>query len=261
MIRIDLDRQWQTLSDASILKGAIPRQTRYGESVDAIPYGDVVDQLIDPKDYKEVIERCHTEHLFPMYHQKASWAPEGFVWNQNGLKYCWAWSLVASLMDVRAREGKSTVLLAPITLGHLVGWRNRGNYLENAIHGLKEVGVSSQSFVPNQHLSNPRSFKEGWKEDRTNYRLGEVWDCDNTSTQSMIQHCTTILSTGTPLYVGYDWWGHAVECVGLEWDESVKNNLIWKIRNSHGENELLELTGRRAVPDEAFGIRSSITNV
>ena len=110
------------------------RRTKYGHSsainagltpVEAIP-----DVLVSPTDYKDVLAKAHELKILPVYHQYNSWAPAGtFRWNQNGLPYCWTWSGTAGLLDVRAIEQKPTVLLAPVSMGFLVGWKDRGNYL------------------------------------------------------------------------------------------------------------------------------------
>jgi hypothetical protein len=77
----------------------------------------------------------------------------------------------------------------------------------------------------------------------------------------MIQHAISILWTGRPLYIAYNWWGHALECCGVRWDESVKYNIVWQIRNSHNEEDIIELTGDRGIPDESYCIRASTTLV
>ena len=237
--------------------GAFPRRTVYGRAPGLIPVGELMpDKLIQPSDYKEMIAECHADELFPLYHQRESWAPPGIAWEQDGLNYCWAWGCTAALMDLRSREGRATVHLSPVSLGWTVNWRNDGNYLESAIGGLRERGVCSMEFTPDPYSLRPNRFKAGWEADALKYRLGEVWDCDP---QKMIQHALTILATGTPLYIAYNWWGHALECVGLRWDERELNNVVWIIRNSHGEDDVIELTGTRGVPDEAYGLRASLT--
>lgn len=239
--------------------GAIPRKTAYGDSLGLLPFGEAFpDLVVEPNDYKEVIRHCHDEQIFPLYHQRASWAPSGKRWNQNGLNYCWSWGGTAALMDIRAREEKPAVELAPVSMGYLVNWRNAGNYLESMIDGLKKTGVCSAEFVPDPFSMNPRKFKAGWDEDRLNYRLGEVWDCDP---RRMLQHSLSVLRTGTPLYIAYNWWGHALEVVAIRWDESQRDNVVWVIRNSHNEDDVIELTGANGVPDEAYGFRASLTDV
>lgn len=170
---------------------------------------------------------------------------------------CWAWGLAASIMDVRAREGKPTKLLAPVSLGFTVNWANRGNYLESAIRGATERGICEAEYVPDPFSRAYKGYRQGWEQNALLYRLAESWDVDNRSTSAMIQHSISVLSTGTPLYVAYNWWGHALECVGVEWDESVAYNIVWVLRNSHNEADLIRLTGSRGVPSEAYGIRAT----
>ncbi len=115
--------------------------------------------------------------------------------------------------------------------------------------------------MPDQHSRAYKQYADGWETDALQYRLAEAWDTDRSSEATMIRHCLSILATGTPLYIAYNWWGHALECVGLRWDESERNNLVWQSRNSHDEDDLIELTGAKAVPDEAYGIRATLTAV
>jgi len=239
--------------------GVMPRKTVYGSAPGLIPFGERhANRLLDPADYKETIEFCHRAKLFPIYHQHHTWAKPGFRWNQNGLPYCWTWGLTGTLMDCRAREGKPTVLLSPVTLGWLVNWAPRGHYLGSAVRGAMERGIAPLSYTPDPHSRNHRGYKPGWEDAALGFRLAEAWDTD---VRDMIRHCLTILSTGTPLYIAYNWWRHALACVGVLWDESQPNNLVWLIRNSHNESDVIEMTGSRAVPDEAIGIRASLTEV
>lgn len=243
------------------VRGAIPREIEYGKISGVPAVEDFPQVLVEPKDFKERIEWCHREKIFAIYHQRASWAPPGVRWNQNGLPYCWAWGIVAALMDILAREGRDFPMLSPVSLGWLVGWARRGNYLSSAIRGLIERGVCSQKYTPNIHLPDPRSFREGWEQNALEYRLGqgEVWDLDNRSRASMVQHAVSVLTTGTPIYIAYNWWGHALACCGVRWNPNVPYNLEWMIRNSHDEDDIIIMTGDRAVFDEAYGIRAAWT--
>jgi len=242
----------------------VARGTVYGQEPGFRLVQDFPDGLVDPKDYKEVIAFATAERMFPLDHQRNTWAPPGIRWNQNGIGYCWAWSLAASVMDDEAKEGKRQPgddLLAPVSLGWLVNWRDQGNYLSSAIRGATERGICSAKFAPRPHDYTGRSLLNGWEEDALLHRINpdDVWDTDNSTKARMIQHCVTILTRSVPAYIAYYWWGHALELVGLEWDESEVNNLVWLIRNSHDEDDVIELVGSRAVPDEAFGIRATRT--
>jgi len=236
--------------------GVIPRRLQYGAAGGLPTLADGIDELVDPKDYKEVIQHCHEQRIFPVYHERATWRPQGTRWSQNGLNYCWAWSIVAGLMDLRAREGKANVMLSPVSLGWLVNWRNDGNYLESAIKGLKARGVCSMEFTPDPHSRRPGSFRDAWEDDALKYRLGELWDCDP---RSMIQHAISGLRTGSPGYQAHYWWSHATDLVAVEWDERKRSNLVWCVCNSHNESDIIRLDGNHAVPDELYFLRASLT--
>jgi len=243
------------------LPEALPRRTRYGSPeagrLGLIPVQDYPDMLIDPADYKEVIQHCHDKKIFGMYHQKASKVLDtGGNWNQNGLGYCWAFGMSMALMDCRAIEGQKPVRLAPTSLGWLVGWKNQGNYLESTMDGARTKGIASTAFVPELSI-NPREFKAGWEDDALKYRLLEAWDTNRVSEAAMVQQCLSILATGRAGYVAYNWWGHALECCAMRFDEKARNKVIWILRNSHDEEDVIELEGARGVPDEFFGIRAA----
>ena len=266
MAHMNVDREWRNLRRNHLSRVgpaglALPRRTIYGHTEPwMIPYGEQYpDHLIKPSDYKGVIQHCHERGMFPIYHQRNTWGPPGFHWDQDGLGFCWAWGVAAACMDCRAREGKPVPLLSPVTLGWLVGWQNQGNYLDDALRGVRERGIAEMAYTPAMHSLDYLGYKSGWEENGLQYRLEEVWDCNNFSDAAMIQHAITILATGTALYVGYYWWGHAVQCCGVKWDETEENNLVWLIRNSHNENDVIEMVGTRAVPDDAFGVRAMRT--
>jgi hypothetical protein len=262
ILRIDADRRWNDLARARRRRfrkpGCRPRETVYGAEPGLIPFGEAMpDQLVDPADYKSVIEHCHAQKIFPLYHQRATWAPTGYQWTQNGLNFCWAWGLGASMMDCGAAEGRPTRILSPVTLGWLVRWRNSGNYLADAVRGALERGIATMAFTPDPHDLSRKSFVEGWEADALENRLAEAWDADTSSKASAVRYAISILKTGRSLYIAYDWWGHALSCCGVVWDETQPNNLIWLLRNSHDEDDVIEMTGDRAVPDEIIGIRAN----
>jgi len=151
-------------------------------------------------------------------------------------------------MTTRATEGKPTVLLAPVSMGYLVGWANRGNYLDSFIQGAKKDGICPAVDGDFNSQNRTASYWDQYKDQRKLYRLGAVWD---TNIAKMTQHCVSGLSYGRSGYVAYDWWAHALELVGLV---MVNGVLQWKISNSHpsDKGKLITLTGSRAVPSECY---------
>jgi len=136
----------------------------------------------------------------------------------------------------------------------LVNWRNSGYYCDRAIAGAREKGIAPVEYVPEYQL-NPNKFKPGWQQEALKYRPIEWWDTGGTK-QQMLKQVVSILATGRPLYVAYNWWGHALEMCGLVWDESKSYNLIFYLRNSHDESDVIAMTGYNAIPDEAYGVRA-----
>lgn len=270
MIRQYGDHNWKQLIIPD-KPGFIPRRTRYGDDaawragLTPIEYQDKVDVLAW-EDLREALDNSHEKKIQPMYHQYNSWAPPGFRYNQNGIGYCWTWSGTACLMDLRTLEAKwepDKVLLAPVSMGYLVNWQDRGNYLESFIKGARDTGVAPAIYIPggiNSVNRNPANYDPAWETARANYKLDEIWDTDTRNgARTTILHCATILAiTGRPIYIAYNWWGHALELVGIRWDESKMNNVVWIIRNSHNEADLIELDGSRGEPDEAYGFVSTV---
>jgi len=232
-----------------------PRTTTYG-SPEALELGlepveSVPDVLIPQDEYPERIAEAHQAQTLPIYHMYATWRPAGTRYNQDGLGYCWTWSGTGCLMTTRACEDKETVLLAPASMGYLVQWRNRGNFLESFISGARQEGVCP---APDGNFNDLTRNAKYWSEigQRDKYRLAKVWDTDS---RNMVQHCVSILCYGRSLYTAYNWWGHAVEVVGIRYED---NKLHWDISNSHNESDVITLTGSRAVPSEAYGFISTL---
>ena len=237
------------------------RRTKYGEpaayEAGLIPLDDVPDVLIPKDSIEDAIEESHILQTLPMYHMHYTWRPVGFRYNQNGLGYCWTWSGTGCMMTCRALEDKDTVLLAPVSMGYLVGWGNRGNYLESYIKGAREDGVCSVPEGEDINSTNrSSSFWEQHKGTRKLYRLDKVWDVNTRSGDSTtLQHCASILSYGRSIYIAYNWWGHALELAGLKMVNGVWQ---WIINNSHNEDDFIILTGSKAVPDEGYGFISTV---
>jgi len=232
-----------------------PRRTVYGsaEAFDdgLVPVEAVPDVLISESDYGDALKRAHEEQSLPLYHMY-QWRPKGTRYNQDGLGYCWTWSGTGCMMTTRAAEDKPLQYLAPVSMGFLVNWRNAGNYLSSYIKGAREKGVCPADDWDEVNSTNRSSRYWEEKNQRDKYRLDLVWD---TRRSAMTQHCVSILCYGRSLYIAYNWWGHALELVGIRMDGS---KMEWLISNSHGEDDVIVLTGSRAIPDEAYGFISTV---
>lgn len=259
---LESDRlELRNMSHLPTYRQVIPRD------YDSKPYGSIAeippleaeapDVLIDEQDYEERLQEAHELQQLPLYHQYNSWAPKGFRYNQNGLGYCWTWSGTACMMDLRAIHGLETVPLAPVSMGYLVGWANRGNYLESFIRGAREQGICPAPDGNVNDLNRSSSFWRQHDDKRKNFRLDKVWDIDTRSgDRKSVQQALSCLVFGCPIYIAYNWWSHALELVSMTYDSSKLNNVIFGIRNSHNEDDIILMEGSKAVPDEMYAFVS-----
>jgi len=238
--------------------GYIPRETTYASAEASerglTPIEAGLDSLIPPNEYEDRIAEANAEQIMPMYHQQATWRPPGFKWDQSSLNYCWTWSGTGCLMTTRAVEKKPTVILAPASMGYLVGWSNQGNYLESFIKGAREQGVCPAQDGNWNTTNRSKAYWNEFASQRKLYRLKDVWDTD---ARNMTQHAVTGLCAGCSGYIAYDWWQHALELVGIVIRDG---KWYWIISNSHASDQgkLIELTGSRAIPSELFFFISTV---
>jgi len=236
----------------------LPRTTVYGapglDDRGYVPLTDFPELLVPKADWKEVIADCHARQIFPMYHLQNAHVMD--KWYQDAYGYCWAYDTTAAVMGCRAVEGQRAVRLSPFGLGWLVGWRNRGFYVDKALEGARERGIPPADYVPEYQLDTDK-FKAGWEKEALKYRPLEWWDTNRKlGVESMISQALALLSTGRPCPGALDWWGHALPVVGMDWDESVSNNIVWKWWNSHDDG-IIEITGSKGVPDELYCVRAT----
>ena len=240
--------------------GCIPRKTTYG-GVLAGRYGlrpvsDTPDMIPDWKDAKEIINACNARRIFPVYHEKETGLLD--KWYQGRLPRCWAWSLTAAVIDIRALAGLKPVPLAPTSLGWLTSWKSAGYYLDAAINGCKDRGIAPASCVPDMHAITDRDFASNWKQEALNYRVLEWWDTNrNEGYRTFAMQCLAILRTGHPGYAAWNSLRHAMCVEGMQWDDSnPEYPIVWVIRNSHGELEPITMAGKAGTPDEFYGPRT-----
>ena len=231
--------------------GAIP-------GVPAVASGDefgAPDMLVDKADYQDAIEYAHERQVMPKYAQQASWAPPGFKYNQDGLGYCWTWGGTACCMDLqRIHCVDPFIPLAPVSMGFLVGWSNRGNYLESYIRGARDQGICA---AIDGNINDHRNSASVWNNQPRPVKLDRVWDIDTRSgKERALQIMLSCLVYGCPVYIAYNWWGHALCMSALAWEPSKTYSVVMVIRNSHNEDDFILLEGNKGIPDEMYAFVS-----
>jgi len=255
MLRIT-DQNWQYYKEKHANSGVLPRYLRYGsrEAVanKMIPFQDTPIKLIPRDEWKERIAEANEKRTMP-YH----WFLDNKVpaKSQNGFNYCWAYGCAAAIEHRQMLQGKPYCRLGANGLGRIVRWKNVGNYLSDAIRGSREFGIPSAEFVDDSSIK-PRTFKDGWEEDALNHRSDEWIDTDYRSEDEMVDQCVSLYLQSFGTYNAFNWWSHALFGIGVKWDERERYNLVWLQWNSYNDG-LIEMTGRRAVPDESYALGSA----
>jgi len=252
MLRITDDNWRNFQQQGGILKREIAYGSPQARQRGATPISDDLDVLIPWDEMKERINEANEKRQMAMHHLIDAGARPH---NQGRTKYCWAYGLALCVEAGRPLQNMPYRRLGPASLGWLVGWRNRGYYLIEAIKAANQRGFARAELVPDG-TTDPRRFGPDWEADALNNRPLAFTDLDRSrGGKSMAQQVASLLVAGKPLYTAYDHLGHAMSRVGVVWDETQKYNLRWYEWNSHGDG-LIEMTGSRAIPDEAYGVGS-----
>ncbi len=221
-----------------------------------VPLEERISPTISWDQVPKVIETCHANKLFPVYHLDKSGALKKNGrrdWDQDGYPYCWAYGACCAIMASRASLGyKDVVRLSPFSLAWLVNYRMTGYYLDETLAACVSRGVAPVEYVP-EYNRNPSTYKENWQDVALDYRVQEWWDIDTRKTQQDVTiQCLAVLSAGVPLYAAYNWWGHAICISGMTYENGTVG---WIVENSHGESGPIIIKSPKGVPDEAYAPR------
>lgn len=230
--------------DAGHLAGCLPRQTPVGGLACAPVMSEHV-PLIPESEWEDRI-KFNTEKKLWIGDK---WQSDPKADYQNGLGFCWAYSLCQAVMAVRKVQLQPFVQLSPESLAEDVGYRNRGNSLDSAIAYAAENGIATRKTVP-QHKISPSQWDAAYKDERQNHIPLEWYDLDESAWKSTV----AALLEGYGCYVGLSWASHAV------WYDRLRiNNGQIEVHtpNSHGPDQDWWLSGSRRYPDMAsFALRS-----
>ena len=243
------DTNWQELVEADQIAGlppgCLPRQTEIGGLECAAVYAEHV-ELIPESQWMDRAREMIADRAF--IGDRIQFDPATHF--QNGLGFCWAYSLCQALEAERELMGLPPELLAPESLAECVNYRNAGYYLDRALEYAAKNGIARRQFVP-QYKLNPKDWQAGWKEDRANFVPLEWWDLGG---KNVWAETVTLLLNGMGCYVGLDWWSHAVFYDRLVIDGQ---RLGVHTPNTHGPGKDVNLFGSKAIPSMgSFGIRS-----
>ena len=214
------------------------RDEPVGTLVESVP-GNQDEVKIPRSQWPERIAKIDAQKTSPYHHHLAANVP---ILNQTSQKYCWAYSVVAGVMNRVAFQGIDPVprLSAAAVAAVGTGYRNVGGHCSKAAAMIQDQGgVPTDQVWPNtatkshRHLADSKELKDSRKQNQ----LVQFYDLGND-----IDLAISLLIGPTPLPVTFSlpWWRHAI--LGLEVLDCEKGNPEsldrYGIRfvNSYGKN-------------------------
>lgn len=180
--------------------------------------------------------------------------------DQNGQGFCWAYSVTATVMLVRAINNVPFARLSAHAVGCKVkNFRDEGGWCGLSAKFIREHGVPSVEFWKEKSMSRTNDTPETWA-NAAQHTITEDWV--DLTRQVYDQNLTfdqlaTCLLAGIPCAVDFNWWGHSVCAMDLV--EVEPGSFGIRILNSWtdgwGEYGTSVLRGSKAVPNGALATR------
>lgn len=178
---------------------------------------------------------------------------------QNGWGYCWAYSTGHACTALRAVAGLPYVKLSPFAVAHIIKrGANQGGWCGLSAEFVMKEGIPSQDLWPNLKAGlqqDTPQLRENMKSNRVTEGFIDLnvpaYDRNLTLDQVL-----TLLVMRVPVMVDFNWWTHSV--CALDPVEVEPGAFGLRIVNSHGtdyESQLMVLTGSKAIPQGAVGLR------
>jgi len=251
-MRIIDDGNWEEMIAESVAAhggkpGALPRQTAIGglwcasrvfaEDVPLIPESQWKDRIA-AKQGKWIRQKWERQKPKIKY--------------QNGLRYCWAYSISQCCEALRAKSNQPYVELGPESLGGMVDFENAGGCMDTAIQYAADHGIACRAMIP-EHCLDSTDFAVGWEQNALKHAPTEWWDL---GAKDVWAETVSALLADFPIYVGLDWWGHAVMYDELQ---IIDGEICAHSPNTHGEGQDVILRGSQKIPSMGSFVPRVIT--
>lgn len=184
---------------------------------------------------------------------------------QGNSNYCWFYAATHGLMLNRILYNQPYVLFSPHAGAcKMKNFANQGGWSAHAAEWISKNGVPTVDKWPHQSRSKQYDNAETWKEAQL-YRTTEGFidlDSPHYDRDLSFQEVLTLMIYGIPCPVDFNWWTHAVlgmDAVDAFPSRPANDPLRYGMRilNSH-PNDVQVLTGKKAQPDNACGMRAPV---
>lgn len=180
------------------------------------PVGSVVptvegDFIIPRVEWPELIARQEALETSPFHCHKYHHVP---VLNQGSLKYCWAYSVVAGVMNRLAFQGIDPAPYLSATAVAAIGknFRNQGGHCSQACAMIQEQGgIPTVDVWPEQSVDRQLAHSESVEASRQSSQLVKFVDLGQNLDGAISM---MLCDTPVPVTFSLPWWRHAV--LGLQ---------------------------------------------
>lgn len=177
------------------------------------------------------------------------------VKNQGQTNFCWANAPCTAVEVARAQQGQKYVELSPASVACKInGFRNEGGWGKNALEYLIRNGAVPSSMWPSNAID--RRFDTTANQSTAKKYRAVEW---NELPVRDLGWLGSMLLRRIPVAVGYNWWGHEVLAVDIDW---IGGEYVVRILNSWGDDwgdgGFAELQGNKMLPDDAVAPRTAI---
>lgn len=177
------------------------------------------------------------------------------VKNQGSSNFCWANAPCTALEIVRAQQGQKYVELSPASVACKInGFKNEGGWGKWALEYLIQHGAVPASMWPSNAID--RRFDTTANESVAKKYRGVEW---NELPVRDLGWLGSMLLRRIPVAVGFNFWGHEVTAVDIDW---LDGEFVLRILNSWGrdwgDGGFAILQGMKMLPDDAVAPRTAI---
>lgn len=183
--------------------------------------------------------------------------------DQNGQGYCWAYSVVHSIMVARVRDRQAPKRLSAHAVAcKIKGFRDQGGWCGLSAQFIRRNGCPTVETWKEKSMSREYDNPETWEE-AAQYQITEdyvdltrdVWGQNLTYDQVI-----TCLLMNIPCALDFNWWGHSVCGVSVDWVDGQAVPVILNSWRGWGEDGFARLQGQRAIPNGAVATRGVTIN-
>ena len=180
--------------------------------------------------------------------------------DQNGQGYCWAYSVVSTVMFTNAVANVPYRRLSAHSVACKVkNFRDQGGWCGLSAQYIRKNGVVPVELWPEKSMSRSHDTAEAWKEAKK-FAITEDWVDLSQSVYDQnltFDQVATCLLLNIPCAVDFNWWSHSVCAIRLVRVEAGSYGLaiINSWTDGWGDRGIGILRGSRSIPNGAVATR------